>query len=244
MLARLSRAAALAGLLCLPLPAGVADAQSADDGQALDVRRLSAGAAPPAPGRRHHRLPGGRDHRDRAGRGRGDVPARPARPRGRGAHEPGPRREGSEHHRLGAAGPGRDGGRARGLQALDRRGRGGAGRLRRGRRRPPQSLGGRDRGLPRGPGHAARHRPGGGGGGRRRPVAGAAPPARAGVPGARARRRGALRAPRRRHRPGRGAAGGRGGRADRRPPDAAPGRRAPALSRPSRAPPRSASSTG
>jgi hypothetical protein len=41
MLARLSRAAALAGLLCLPLPAGAADAPSADDGQALDVRRLS-----------------------------------------------------------------------------------------------------------------------------------------------------------------------------------------------------------
>ena len=42
MLARLSRAAALAGLLCVPLPAGVADAQSADDNQVLDVRRLSA----------------------------------------------------------------------------------------------------------------------------------------------------------------------------------------------------------
>jgi hypothetical protein len=40
MLARLSRAAALAGLLCLPLPAGAADAPT-DDGQALDVRRLS-----------------------------------------------------------------------------------------------------------------------------------------------------------------------------------------------------------
>ena len=41
MLARLSRAAALAGLLCLPLPAGAADPPAADDGQALDVRRLS-----------------------------------------------------------------------------------------------------------------------------------------------------------------------------------------------------------
>jgi len=41
MLSRLSRAAALAGLLCLPLPAGAADTPSADDGQALDVRRLS-----------------------------------------------------------------------------------------------------------------------------------------------------------------------------------------------------------
>jgi hypothetical protein len=40
MLARLSRAAALAGLLCLPLPAWPADAPT-DDGQALDVRRLS-----------------------------------------------------------------------------------------------------------------------------------------------------------------------------------------------------------
>jgi hypothetical protein len=42
MLARLSRAAALAGLLCLPLPAGAADAPAADDGQVLDVRRLSS----------------------------------------------------------------------------------------------------------------------------------------------------------------------------------------------------------
>jgi hypothetical protein len=41
MLARLSRAAVLAGLLCLPLSAGISDAQSPDDGQALDVRRLS-----------------------------------------------------------------------------------------------------------------------------------------------------------------------------------------------------------
>jgi hypothetical protein len=41
MLARLSRAAALAGLLCLPLPVGAADAPSPDDGQALDIRRLS-----------------------------------------------------------------------------------------------------------------------------------------------------------------------------------------------------------
>jgi hypothetical protein len=42
MRVRLSRAAALAGLLCLPLPAGIAAAQSAEDGQVLDVRRLSA----------------------------------------------------------------------------------------------------------------------------------------------------------------------------------------------------------
>jgi hypothetical protein len=42
MLARLSRAAALAGLLCLPLPAGAADPPGADDGQSLDVRRLSS----------------------------------------------------------------------------------------------------------------------------------------------------------------------------------------------------------
>ena len=41
MLARLSRAAALAGLLCLPLPVGAADAPSPDDSQALDIRRLS-----------------------------------------------------------------------------------------------------------------------------------------------------------------------------------------------------------
>ena len=41
MLSRLSRAAALAGLLCLPLPAWPADAPSADESQALDVRRLS-----------------------------------------------------------------------------------------------------------------------------------------------------------------------------------------------------------
>ena len=41
MFARLSRAAALAGLLCLPLPAEAADAPSADESQALDVRRLS-----------------------------------------------------------------------------------------------------------------------------------------------------------------------------------------------------------
>jgi hypothetical protein len=41
MLARLSRAVALAGLLCLPLPAWAADPPSAEDGQALDVRRLS-----------------------------------------------------------------------------------------------------------------------------------------------------------------------------------------------------------
>jgi hypothetical protein len=39
---RLSRlAAALAGLLCLPLPAGIAAAQSPDESQALDVRRLA-----------------------------------------------------------------------------------------------------------------------------------------------------------------------------------------------------------
>lgn len=42
MLVRLSRAAALAGLLCLPLPTGIAAAQSAEDGHVLDVRRLSA----------------------------------------------------------------------------------------------------------------------------------------------------------------------------------------------------------
>lgn len=41
MLARLSRAAALAGLLCLPFPVGIADAQSAEDSQILDVRRPS-----------------------------------------------------------------------------------------------------------------------------------------------------------------------------------------------------------
>ena len=41
MLARLSRVAALAGLLCLPFPAEAADAPSPDDGQSLDVRRLS-----------------------------------------------------------------------------------------------------------------------------------------------------------------------------------------------------------
>jgi hypothetical protein len=41
MLARLGRAAALAGLLCLLLPAGGADAQSPDDSQALDLHRLS-----------------------------------------------------------------------------------------------------------------------------------------------------------------------------------------------------------
>ncbi|HEX4993647.1 MAG TPA: hypothetical protein VFX87_01710 [Methylomirabilota bacterium] len=41
MLALLSRAAALACLLCLPLPAGGADAPSPDDGQTLDVRRPS-----------------------------------------------------------------------------------------------------------------------------------------------------------------------------------------------------------
>ncbi len=41
MLARLSRAAALAGLLCLPFPVEGADAPPADEGQALDVRRLS-----------------------------------------------------------------------------------------------------------------------------------------------------------------------------------------------------------
>jgi len=40
MLARLSRAAALAGLLCLPINAWAADAPT-DDGQALAVRRLS-----------------------------------------------------------------------------------------------------------------------------------------------------------------------------------------------------------
>ncbi|MGH7396382.1 MAG: hypothetical protein ACRELW_02500, partial [Candidatus Rokuibacteriota bacterium] len=42
MLARLSRAAALAGLLVLPGLAWVADAPAADEGQSLDVRRLSA----------------------------------------------------------------------------------------------------------------------------------------------------------------------------------------------------------
>src|SRR6185295_16448415 len=41
MLSRLGRAAALAGLLCLPLPAEAADAPAADEGQALDIRRLS-----------------------------------------------------------------------------------------------------------------------------------------------------------------------------------------------------------
>jgi hypothetical protein len=41
VLARLSRAAALASLLCLPCPVEAADAPSADDGQALDVGRLS-----------------------------------------------------------------------------------------------------------------------------------------------------------------------------------------------------------
>jgi hypothetical protein len=41
MLARLSRAAAFAGLLCLPFPVEAADPPSADEGQALDVRRLS-----------------------------------------------------------------------------------------------------------------------------------------------------------------------------------------------------------
>jgi hypothetical protein len=41
LIAPLARAAALAGLLCLPLPAGIAEAQSPDEGQALDVRRLS-----------------------------------------------------------------------------------------------------------------------------------------------------------------------------------------------------------
>jgi hypothetical protein len=41
MLARLSRAAALAGLLCLPFPVEAADPPPADEGQALDVRRLS-----------------------------------------------------------------------------------------------------------------------------------------------------------------------------------------------------------
>lgn len=41
MLARLSRAAALAGLLVLPAPVWAADPPAADEGQALDVRRLS-----------------------------------------------------------------------------------------------------------------------------------------------------------------------------------------------------------
>jgi hypothetical protein len=41
MLARLSRAAALAGLLFLPDPVAAADAPAADEGQALDVRRPS-----------------------------------------------------------------------------------------------------------------------------------------------------------------------------------------------------------
>lgn len=41
MLARLSRAATLAGLLCLPLPVEAADPPAADEGQALDVRRLA-----------------------------------------------------------------------------------------------------------------------------------------------------------------------------------------------------------
>ena len=41
MLSRLSRVAALAGLLCFPFPVEAADAPSPDEGQALDVRRLS-----------------------------------------------------------------------------------------------------------------------------------------------------------------------------------------------------------
>ncbi len=41
MLLRLGRAAVLAGLLCLPGPAWAADAPGAEEGQALDVRRLS-----------------------------------------------------------------------------------------------------------------------------------------------------------------------------------------------------------
>ncbi len=190
MLSRLGRAAALAGLLCLPLPVDAADASAAEDGPGPRRPPPLPGAAPTPAGRRDHRLPGGRDHRDRAGRGRGHVPPGPARPRRRGADEPGHRREGSEHHRVGRAGTRRDGGRAGRLQAVGRRGRGGAGCLRRGGGRTPQSLGRRDRDLPRGQGRAARRRPGRGGGDRRRPVAGAAPAARAGVPGARTRRHG------------------------------------------------------
>ena len=41
MLARLSRVATLAGLLCLPFPVEAADAPAADESQALDIRRLS-----------------------------------------------------------------------------------------------------------------------------------------------------------------------------------------------------------
>src|SRR5260370_12454236 len=41
MLARLGRAAALAGLLVLPDPAWAADAPASEEGQALDVRRLA-----------------------------------------------------------------------------------------------------------------------------------------------------------------------------------------------------------
>ena len=41
MLARLGRAAALAGLLVLPDPAWTADAPASEEGQALDVRRLA-----------------------------------------------------------------------------------------------------------------------------------------------------------------------------------------------------------
>ena len=41
MLPRLGRAAALAGLLVLPVPAWAADSPATDEGQALDVRRLS-----------------------------------------------------------------------------------------------------------------------------------------------------------------------------------------------------------
>src|SRR5258707_7632629 len=41
MLARLGRAAALAGLLVLPDPAWAVDAPTSEEGQALDVRRLA-----------------------------------------------------------------------------------------------------------------------------------------------------------------------------------------------------------
>ena len=200
----------------------------------------SPGAAPPPPGRRHHRLPGGRDHETELGAGVAMYLPVPLGPRGRGDHEPDVVLEGPERRRVGTARPRRDGGRARRLQLA-------AGEVG-GRRRLDTVAGGPlDLGWPRSafpPGQTPRAAPTR----RRWRESGAASGGRcssthAGVPDPRARRRHALRAARRRQRSSRVLRVAAGdarivGHLIRAWPTRC------CASRPSRAPPRSASSTG
>src|SRR3984893_13963734 len=248
MLARLGRAAALAGLLVLPAPAWGAATSGSEEGQTLDIRRL-------APEQRRRLLAADTIaykviETSETELGAGVAMYLPV-PLARAAEvltspdvvlkDPSITAAGLVP--VGATVTSLQGFKLAASEAGDAQDALDATAGSRFHLPPPEIdalLAAGDRRVPRGPERGARGRARGRGGVSGRPVASAPAPARARLPGPRPRRHRALRAPRRHERSRHAAPGGRGrragrrdaGPASRRGPAALPGRAEPKLGEP------------